>query len=138
MAWDAIKMNLPAMKAGEDLTDHQYKFVYLSGDNEVSVCDDSETPLGVLQNNPPYGNTEYDSDTAGSATVTILGVSKVEAGTGTISRGDYVASDADGKAAVGNEDDNAVGIALEDSEEDGHIISVLLNTITPVDRSSGE
>lgn len=137
MAYDAIKINLPAHKAGEDLTDKQYHFVKLSDVGEVDVCTDFTTPIGVLQNNPPYDDNaglEGDYVIAGSATVTIFGITKVIAADDSISLGDYVASDADGKAIEGNTNARAVGIALEASTAD-QIISVLINTVTPVDRT---
>ena len=137
MAYDAIKINLPAHKAGEDLTDKQYHFVKLKDVGEVDLCTDTTTPIGVLQNNPPYDATaglEDNYEIAGSATITIFGITKVIAADEHISLGDYVASDADGKAIEGNANARAVGIALEASTAADQIISVLINTVTPVDR----
>ena len=95
-------------KAGEDLTTHQYKFVYLSADQTVSLCTTSHLDaIGVLQNEP-------DSDEA--AVVRVLGLSKVIA-SATVAIGKRVVSNtsalATAEASADATEQRILGIAVE-------------------------
>lgn len=106
--------------ANADLSAKQYFFGKVSnssGIGQVAVCGDGEAAIGVIQNDP---SSQGDATTVG-----ISGISKVSAG-GTITAGNYVASDASGEAVVAATGDIIAGIALE-SGVDGDIIPVLLD-----------
>ncbi len=95
-------------KAGEDLDDERYYFVYLSDDQTVSLCTTGHLDaIGVLQNNPKSGE---------EALVRVLGTSKVVCGT-PVAVGKRVVSGIDGKAdveaALDGTEQRALGIALE-------------------------
>lgn len=97
--------------AAVDLSGSQFLFVLANG----NLCGAGGKALGVLQNNPKSGQ---------GAGVRVLGVSKVVYG-GSVSLGDYVASDAASKArtavaaavVAGTPEplsgDHVIGIALE-------------------------
>ncbi len=107
-------------KAGEDLSEKRYYFVYLSDDHTVSLCASGHVnAIGVLQNNPKSGE---------EALVRVLGTSKVVSGT-PISAGDRVVSDVNGKAdkeaALSGTEQIALGIALEDAAA-GDVFEILL------------
>ena len=90
-----------SFKAGEDLSTHQYKFVYLSAADTVSlVTATTDVAIGVLQNTPTLGQ---DAD------VMIMGLSKVVAGDD-LSVGELVYSD-DGTATK-----NTLGGATHDRQ----------------------
>jgi hypothetical protein len=75
-----------SVAAGANLSAKQYFFVKPDG----TLCGAGGKALGVLQNNPTSGQ---------AAGVRVLGCTKVVYG-GSISVGDYVASDANGKAVL--------------------------------------
>jgi len=108
-------------KAENDLSSKQYYFVELSAADQVDVCDNAaDKPIGVLQNKP----TQYHA-----AQVRVLGISKVvsDGSSTAIAVGDYVGTDANGKAVKKSSDTNYVaGIALDASSADGTVIRVLL------------
>ncbi len=83
--------------AGETMTSSQYLWVYLSADNTVKVCSaGTETPIGVLQNEPSDG---------GQARVRVYGVSRVINGTaGAIAYGTLAYTDSDGKVIAQSAD----------------------------------
>ncbi|MBW2674616.1 MAG: DUF2190 family protein [Deltaproteobacteria bacterium] len=110
-----------SFKAENDLSAKQYYFVELSAADQVDVCDGAtDKTIGVLQNKPTAGH---------AAQVRVLGISKVVSnGSGTaIAVGDYVGTDASGKAVKKATDkDFIAGIALDASSADGTVIRVLL------------
>ena len=118
---------LISRRAGAGLSAAQYRFVALNANGEVLLAGAGDKAIGVLQNDPLQGQ---------AATVQVLGISKVVAG-GAINIGDYVASDASGKAkaAVASSANTTtgaitgshiVGIALEAATAADQVISVLL------------
>jgi len=121
MATEMAVFDIGWCKAENDLSSKQYYFVELSGVDQVDVCDGAtDKAIGVLQNKPTAGH---------AAQVRVLGVSKVVSdGSGTaIGVGDYVGTDANGKAVKKSADhDFVAGIALDASSADGTIIRVLL------------
>lgn len=109
-------------KAENDLSAKQFRFVEMSGSDQIDVCDGTaDIAIGVLQNDPLAGQ---------AAQVRHLGVSKVVTnGTtnGGISIGSWVGTDAVGKGIRKSADkDWVAGIALDASSADGVIIRVLL------------
>jgi len=105
--------------AENDLSSSQYRIVKLgTNDNEVAAATAGDQAVGVLQNKPKAGEP---------ANVRFLATTKVEAG-GAVTKGNYVKSDANGKAVASSADqENAVGVALEGTTNgDGDIIEIML------------
>lgn len=103
--------------ADADLSSDQYKFVKITGNYQVGLCDSAgERPYGVLQNKP--------NASGAAATIERSGISKVVAGE-TIVANDLVGTDANGKAvkveATATGADLgvwAVGVAIEGGSAD--------------------
>lgn len=95
--------------AGEDLSSAQYTFVTDDG-TDVTQTGAGLAATGVLFNAPVSGD---------AATVVRGGDPNVWVGTGGVTAGDEVASDANGKAVVAVADDVVLGIAREDAAADG-------------------
>lgn len=91
--------------AENDLSGSQYFFVELSGDDRIdAIDDDNDFALGVLQNKPLA--TE-------EATVCLSGVSKMRAGAVTITAGNRIGADGNGRATTTvNSGGSYRGIAL--------------------------
>lgn len=90
--------------AGEDLSDYQFRFVTLESDNTIDYADStSDYPYGVLQNYPESG---YEGSVA------VTGDTKIEAAA-TLSIGNFVATDATGRAQVAVSGQYARGIVTE-------------------------
>lgn len=110
--------------AEADLSSSKYRFVKPgTNDNQIAAAAAAtDTIIGVLQNKPQANE---------HANVRFLGTTKVEAG-GAVTKGDYVTSDANGKAVVTTTEGNQLGgIALEATTNgDGDYIEVLLVTGT--------
>lgn len=91
--------------AGADLSTKQWTFVIQNTtDRTVISATDGQAADGVLINNPTSG---------GAATVVTHGRVIVEVGTGGLTAGDLVASDANGEAITAATADVVVGKALE-------------------------
>lgn len=109
MAYNNILGQAETYVAGEDLTGKQYTFVTSDGD-EVTSTGDGEAATGVLWNEP----TDTDA-----ATVVRGGEVNVYVGTGGLTVGAEVASDADGKAVVAVSTDVILGEARTAADADG-------------------
>jgi len=100
--------SIPGVIAGEDLRTHQHKAVKLStaADFKVLLCTAAgERGAGVLQNEP---NTNQ------AAEVAFMGICKAYAGTGGVTRGDQVTTNASAKfipATTGRTDTSDAGAA---------------------------
>lgn len=111
-----------------DLSGNQFYFVEqsaASSDPARSVIlPTSSAPtltLGILQNAP-------FSDGGGAASVRVLGISKVIAGSTLITAGSGIVSDSDGKAgAAAVLGEIVLGVALDPCTVTGELISVLMN-----------
>ncbi len=88
-------------KAGADLTGKQYTFVTSDGD-EVTTTGAGAAATGVLWNEPTSGD---------AATVVRGGEVNVYVGTGGLTVGAEVSSDANGKAVVATSTDEIIGEA---------------------------
>lgn len=116
-----MSTNLESMKrshvAGEAMTDKQNYIVQLAADGEIEVAEGAtDLIVGVLTNNPGAGE---------QAVYQFLGTGKVIAG-GSIAIGDWVTTDADGKAVATTTDGNIViGRALKAGDA-GDIVEVQL------------
>ena len=113
-----------SFSAENDLSAKQFYAVELSAANQVDVCDAlDDLVIGVLQNKPEANQ---------AAQVRMLGITRwVSDGSSTaIAAGDYVRTDASGKAVkcptATEEHNRAAGIALSASSADGTIIDVFL------------
>jgi len=86
--------------------------------HDGTVCGAGETALGI----------SYDeADENGDLAVVLDGIVEVQAG-GSISAGDFVKSDANGKAVAAEAGDTALGYALEDGS-DGVMVLVKIMTV---------
>jgi len=105
-------------KAAADLSDYQFHFVKISADHTVNLCGANERAIGILQNEPDAANE--------SATVRVLGVSKLVAGEG-IAVGKMITSKSDGHGEVADAASEWVGaLALKAASDSGDIIEVLV------------
>jgi len=105
--------------AGEDLSNAQYQFVYVSDNQTVKLCTTgSLDAIGVLQNNPKAGE---------EALVRVLGTSKVKADEYSIAAGSRIVSSENAKAVTksGTGIGITLGIALE-SANNGNIFEAFL------------
>lgn len=108
MAFDGICIDW-SFEAGGDLSAKQYYGVTLNSSGQVAVAgvsDEAEQPIGVLQDKP---------DTAGHvAQVRLLGITKASIGSGGVTAGDLLATEADGQfVTASGVTTRVVGIALE-------------------------
>jgi hypothetical protein len=108
-------------KADADLSARQYRFVTATASNGCALAGANARALGVLQNKPKSGE---------AAAIQTEGQTKVVAG-GAFAVGDYVKSDANGKAVqVTGEAAGTIvellGIALEAAAADGDIVEIQL------------
>lgn len=93
-----------SMVAGADLSSSQYLFVKMNTtDRTVVACENGEAAFGVLQNDPASG---------GAATVCVHGRTLIEVGE-TLTAGDSVGVDANGKAVTATSSDIVVGICVD-------------------------
>jgi hypothetical protein len=133
VAYEIQGFDIGTLEASADLSANRYQFVTVNSSGQVAVAAAGDPAIGVLQNKPAAAGR--------SATVRVLGVSKVKAGAA-LTKGDQVASNASGKAvtatkATVNTSDtgvasdpviasNVLGIALESAAAADEVISVLL------------
>lgn len=122
MAIEGIQQSIPGLTTATDLsTTGQYRFVKISADYTVAICNGAtDCPVGVLQNAP---KANYE------ANVACFGVTKVYLG-GTVAFGARVGTDANGAAVALVEGTDTtkyiVGVAME-AGINGDIRSILLN-----------
>ena len=120
MAYQVPGYKLTAHAADSDLSNSQYLFVEISGENLVDVASDtSEIAIGVLQNDPNEGE---------EAEIMVSGVSKVYTSDDNISAGDPVTWNDDGEAEATSSTDEeyVVGIALADGVDEDVLIPVIM------------
>ena len=105
------------LEASGDLSSNQFYFVDADSSGQASVVGDGADAIGVLQNDP---------DTQGhAASVAIAGVSRVECGA-SVTAGDDVSADTNGRGVTSASGDVVLGKALEDASGAGSIIPVLI------------
>lgn len=91
MAFEAVQIKIPGLKAAADLSSKQYYLVELTAADTVNVCNGvTDRPIGVLQNAPQSGEP---------AEVCALGVTKINSDAA-LSVGDQIGTAADGQAAA--------------------------------------
>ena len=117
------KMQVVSIPANTDLSAKQYYMVGItnaSGTGQVSLATEGGDVVGVLQNVPNLAGR--------AAEVAVGGVCKCIAG-GSITAGNRVSPDSNGKAtAVGSADDYAFGVALQTASS-GDIFTLLIRPI---------
>lgn len=108
------------IEAGSDLSATPHQFVLVASDGQVDlVASAGGDADGVLMNKPAAAGR--------AAEVAIAGVAKVVAGSGGITRGQKVQSDATGKGILAASGDHVLGRALTSAAE-GELFSILLNS----------
>lgn len=116
MSYEENLQKIGSLTANGDQSANQYKFVKYSASG-VEVCDTAgEAAIGVLQNKPTAGQV---------CEIGFSGVSKVTVGTGGITAGNNVQSDASGLAIAAAIGDYSQGVALETGAA-GARVAVLL------------
>jgi hypothetical protein len=113
--------------AGADLSSSQYKFVKLDSNGKVVVCSGAtDKPYGVLVNNPKSGAT---------ASVVIVGVTKVQADAALATPGTLIGTSADGQAdaKVPGTDTTefVVGQTIGTAGAAGELVTVVVNCASP-------
>lgn len=114
------------LRAGADLSSHQYKFMKLDTDGYAVVCAAvTDKPIGVLQNDPTSGE---------EAEIMATGITKLNADSA-ITIADSLGTSADGQAdtiAAGTETTvYLVGQALQAAGAAAVIFSALINCLAP-------
>lgn len=91
MAFETPIFSLPGTLVAEnDLSTSQYKFVEISNEGQVDVCDAAtDMPVGVLQNDPSSGE---------QAQVMAIGVTKIQMDS-SMAAGTCIRTSTDGQAA---------------------------------------
>lgn len=107
------KITLPAHA---DYSAKQYRAVSINTSGRAELTGAGAEAAGVLQNKPDAQDV--------AATVAINGVTKMHAGE-SISKGDKIASDADGDAVTAGTGDNIIGQAIE-SASSGELFAMLI------------
>lgn len=111
-------MDLASFQAGQDLSAHKHHFVSMSADGQVDPTGNGAKALGVLH---------QESAVVGSAvSVAIRGISKVVVGTGGLTAGNNVASDANAEAVLATTGEIILGTALETAAA-GELARILLH-----------
>jgi hypothetical protein len=120
MAFEGNQILVPGLKAAADYTavGNQYKFVYLSAINVVTLCTAvTQHAIGVLQNRPDTGET---------ADVCCLGFTKVQ-GDADLAVGDFVGPSTDGQAQVAVATQFPCGQVIEDNAVAGGYATIFVN-----------
>ena len=113
-AWEAGQILVTGV-AGADLSEKQFRFVRISGDNTVNaISATTQAPAGVLQNDPESGE---------AAAVAIAGISKVVAG-GTVTAGYVVTCDSYGRVVNATAGGYEVGIAWTGASSAGELCTI--------------
>jgi len=104
-----------SMIAGADLSSAQFTFVKMNTtDRTVVAAGNADAAFGVLQNNPASGE---------AATVCTHGRTLIVVGTGGLTAGDTVGSDANGAAVASATSDIILGVCVEGAS-DGEIATI--------------
>lgn len=116
MAYE-LPINAPGLVADDDYSADQFKFVKITGVEQIGLCNSQgERCVGVLQDAPSADGM--------TATVAVLGVTKIVCGEG-ITAGMWLTPGQDAQAEEADTSDYIAGIALQSGSTD-EIISMLL------------
>lgn len=125
MALQLPLFQVPGIVAGEDLSDHQFKFVTINNDGDAELVSTSnEAVFGILQNAPEQGE---------QCQIMVAGISKVQVDADGFSKGDYIVCDNDGLATAETVTDNSeshrvLGQAYLDGT-DSTVSSIMFSTL---------
>lgn len=114
MAYE-IPLMVVSRPAAADLSAKQYYAVKVDSNGEIVLAGASDSPAGILQNEPASGRT---------ASVMAYGISRAVYG-GNVTAGNRVRADANGKIVESGADEPVLGIAMESGATD-EIHAVLL------------
>lgn len=118
---NAYEGNHLTFKQGADLRNHQYKIVKLSSGKAVLAAGATDKLVGVLDSKPYSSSTD---ETVDVRSVNANGVGKVVAG-GNVAAGDFLTSDANGKAvATTTAGNRVIGQAVE-AGVDGQVVAYI-------------
>ena len=107
-----------SLLAAADLSDYQYHIVKLSASKTVTYSGaDADAAIGILQDKPAAANR--------ACKVRVDGVSKLKIGSGGVTYGQKIASDASGQGVVATANQRYLAIALETAVEND-IATVLM------------
>lgn len=107
-----------SFEASGDLSADQYRFVKIDSNGQIALCGRGDLAAGILQDKPAALNR------AGQVRTVSGTVSKIVLG-GSVTKGQSLVSDANGKAVnASSSDNNYLGIALE-SGSSGQIAAML-------------
>jgi len=117
--------------SGADL--YPGRFVKFSDEGKVILCGLGELAIGVSEKNTmftssPTGSLDYVTPNGQVVPVVIAGIVEVVCG-GNVSVGDFVTSDANGKAITANVNQCINGIALEAGEADSKIKILITHAV---------
>lgn len=127
MAYETKVLNT-TFEVNEDLSDEQYKAVVLDSDGKIGLpAEAGQLAVGILQDDPESG--EYGS-------VMTYGLTKAVYGE-TITAGQEVAVDGNGKMQVATTSDINLGVALSSADAD-EIGTILLTVGNKSEVSTGE
>jgi hypothetical protein len=111
-------LELITMLAAEDMSAAQYRFVTVNSSGNAALASAGGEVEGVNQEAPASGE---------ATVIAVAGISFVEVGTGGITAGAKVASDASGKAVAVGSGAAAVGKAMSTASA-GELVAVLLQS----------
>jgi len=121
MAWTNSLYAIPGIETDEDLSGSQFRFVRVTGANQVGViAADTQAPIGVLQNAPDGSTSSI------GANIMAIGVTKLVVGAGDLTAGQEVTIDANGLGINAGANTRVYGICLE-SADAGEIATVFVN-----------
>jgi len=113
------------LEAGEDLSTKQYRFVKISSGKAVACDGATDTPIGVLQNNPATGEEAAIVVVGGSKVVASAGINAgVKIGTNNVGK-------ADAKTAGTDTTEYTVGQVILGSGADNDILTAVINCAAP-------
>lgn len=132
MAYEGIQQCIPGLVSGADLSAStaQYKFVKLSADGTVVLCDGAtDKPIGVLQAPTPT------SATGQAVTVCGFGVTKLQADA-SLTYGNLIGTSADGQAdaktaGAGTEFIVGTVLSVDGGTTAGNYITAFINCANP-------
>ena len=123
MAYDLGPQTLVSLVAAEDLSDWQYKIVYIDSNGQAAQLDDGggEIPAGVLQNAPTSGQT---------ANVLVAGVTKATSNSGFALQNLLGTEDSSGKLTNVIAGNYVVGQPITAPGADDDVFTALVNFAT--------
>ena len=107
-----------SLPVAADYSASQWRFMRINSSSQAVRAGDGEDADGVLQNDPAAAGR--------AGNIALGGLTKVEGG-GTVTAGNYVSSDASGRAVNTVSGDYILGRSLTTATTAGEIISIILS-----------